>query len=294
MKEKIGFVGVGLMGQGMASNILAKGWPLTVMAHRHRGPVDDLVGRGANEAASPRELALASDIVFLCVTGTPQVREVIYGTNGLRAAAKPLLVVDCSTSDPAATVEMASDLAAAGITLIDAPLSRTPADAAAGTLDVMVGGDEAALARALPVIEAFAGRIVPTGPTGTGHTMKLLNNFLAMGYAAIYAEALALGGKAGVSAATFDRVIRDGRMDCAFYQTFFRYVLDGDENAHRFAIRNGYKDMTYLANLANAAGMTNPVGAAVRNTFGLAVGLGHGERYVPMLADIVAEATEGT
>lgn len=288
-REKVGFIGLGLMGHGIASNILAKGWPLVVMAHRNRVPVDDLVVRGAAEAETPRAIAEASDIVVLCVTGTPQVRDVIYGPFGLRSAAKPLVIVDCSTSDPAATIEMAAELAGVDITLVDAPLGRTPADAAAGTLDVMLAGDDQIAARVQPLVETFAGRIVRTGSIGTGHTVKLLNNFLAMGYGALYAEALALGAKSGVSAQTFDQIIRGGRMDCGFYQTFFRYVLERDENAHRFAIRNAFKDMTYLASLANAKGVVNPMGSAVRNSYGLAVGTGQGDRYVPMMSDIIAD-----
>ncbi|MCB5176163.1 NAD(P)-dependent oxidoreductase [Microvirga lenta] len=289
VKERIGFIGVGLMGHGMAANIVGKGWPLTVMGHRNREPVEDLKARGASEAATPRELAEQSDIVILCVTGSPEVQGILQGPDGLAAAGKPLLVVDCSTSDPSVTMRLAAELAPAGITLIDAPLSRTPADAQAGTLDVMVGGDPDAVARARPVIDAFAGRVMHTGPTGTGHTMKLLNNFLSLGYAAIYAEALALGAKAGLTPQVFDSVIRGGRMDCGFYQTFFKWVLDRDPNAHKFAIRNGLKDMTYLASLANSVGSSNPVGAAVRNSFALAVGTGHGDDYVPMLTDAVAE-----
>jgi len=289
VKERIGFIGVGLMGHGMAGNIVDKGWPLTVMAHRNREPVEDLKARGAAEAATPREVAMATDIVILCVTGSPEVQAVVQGPEGLAAAGKPLLIVDCSTSDPSVTIRLASELAAGGITLIDAPLSRTPADARAGTLDVMVGGDPEVVARVRPVLDAFAARVVHTGPTGTGHTMKLLNNFLSMGYAALYSEALALGAKAGLTPQVFDSVIRGGRMDCSFYQTFFKWVLDRDPNAHKFAIRNGLKDMTYLASLANSVGLANPVGSAVRNSFALAVGAGHGDDYVPKLSDIVAE-----
>jgi 3-hydroxyisobutyrate dehydrogenase-like beta-hydroxyacid dehydrogenase len=153
----------------------------------------------------------------------------------------------------------------------------------------MVGGDPEVVSRVRPVLDAFAARVVHTGPTGTGHTMKLLNNFLSMGYAALYSEALALGSKAGLTPQVFDSVIRGGRMDCGFYQTFFKWVLERDRNAHKFAIRNGLKDMTYLASFANAAGLANPLGAAVRNSFALAVGTGHGEDYVPMLSDVIAE-----
>jgi 3-hydroxyisobutyrate dehydrogenase-like beta-hydroxyacid dehydrogenase len=289
MKERIGFVGVGLMGHGMAKNIVEKGWPLTVLGHRRREAVEDLKSRGAAEASSPRALALASDVVVICVTGSPQVEALVEGEDGLAAAGKPLLIIDCSTSAPAVTTRLAAWLAPRNVTLVDAPLSRTPKDAWEGTLDVMVGGDPAAVERARPILAAFAGRIVPTGPVGTGHTMKLLNNFLSMGYAALYAEALMIGAKAGLSAKVFDSVIRGGRMDCPFYQTFFKYVLERDRNAHRFTIANAHKDVTYLAGFAEALGVANPVGAAVRNSFALALGAGHGEAYVPMLSDFVAQ-----
>ncbi|MCT7378170.1 NAD(P)-dependent oxidoreductase [Chelativorans salis] len=288
-KERIGFVGVGLMGHGMAKNIVEKGWPLTVLGHRNRKPVEDLKSRGAAEAENARALAEASDIIIICVTGSPQVEEIAKGSQGLASAGKPLLICDCSTSDPSSTVKLAAELAAQDITLIDAPLSRTPKDAEEGTLDVMVGGEAAVVDRVWPVLEAFGQRIVRTGPTGSGHTMKLLNNFLSMGYAALYSEALALGAKAGLTPTVFDSVIRGGRMDCAFYQTFFKWVLERDREAHKFALKNGLKDMSYLAAFANAAEVSNPLGAAVRNSFALAVGTGRGEDYVPMLSDIVAE-----
>ena len=153
----------------------------------------------------------------------------------------------------------------------------------------MVGGEHEVVERARPILEAFAGRIIPTGPVGTGHTMKLLNNFLSMGYAALYSEALMIGAKAGLSAKVFDSVIRGGRMDCSFYQTFFKYVLERDREAHRFTIANAHKDVTYLAGFAQALGVANPIGAAVRNSFALAVGGGHGAAYVPMLSDFVAQ-----
>lgn len=287
-KEKIGFVGVGLMGHGMASNIVGKGWPLTVLGHRNRAPVEDLVKRGASEARTARQLAQACDIVFLCVTGSPEVEAIVNGPDGLAAAGKPLLIVDCSTSDPSSTMRLARELAPGGITLIDAPLSRTPKDAAEGTLDVMVGGEDQVVARARPVIDCFAGRVVHTGPTGSGHAMKLLNNFVAMGYAAIYSEALALAGKAGLTPKVFDAVIRDGRMDCAFYRTFFKYVLERDRDAHKFALRNALKDMNYLAAFAQASDVANPLQAATRNSFATAVAQGRGDDYVPMLSDIIA------
>jgi 3-hydroxyisobutyrate dehydrogenase-like beta-hydroxyacid dehydrogenase len=289
-KERIGFIGVGLMGHGMAKNIVEKGWPLTVMGHRNREPVEDLKGRGAREARSPREVAEACDVVVLCVTGSPQVEAIVNGADGLASAGKPLVICDTSTSDPSVTIRLAQELAGSGITLIDAPLGRTPKDAAEGTLDVMVGGDKAVVDRVMPVLEAFGKRVIHTGPTGSGHTMKLLNNFLSLGYAALYSEAMTLGNKLGLAPAVFDKIISGGRMDCGFYQTFRQYAIERDPNAHRFTISNAFKDLTYLAAAANAAQIANPVGAAVRNSFALAAGTGHAQDYVPMLADIIAEA----
>ena len=287
-KERIGFIGLGYMGHGIAKNLVEKGWAVAALAHRRREAIDDLVTRGATEAASPRALAEACDAVILCVTGSPQVEAVIQGEAGLAAAGKPLLIIDCSTSEPASTTRLAAALAPKGIAFIDAPLGKTPKDAWEGTLDVMVGGAPDVVARAQPILEAFASRVVPTGPVGTGHAMKLLNNFLSMGYAALYAEALMIGAKAGLTARVFDGVIRDGRMDCAFYRTFFQYVIARDRNAHQFTIANAHKDVTYLAGFAQALGVANPVGAAVRNSFALAVGTGHGADYVPMMSDIIA------
>jgi 3-hydroxyisobutyrate dehydrogenase-like beta-hydroxyacid dehydrogenase len=288
-RERIGFVGIGLMGRGMAKNVLARGYPLTILAHRRREAAEELVTLGAQEAESARDLAEKSDIVILCVTGSPQVEAILTGPDGLASAGKPLLVCDCSTSDPSSTVRLATELATSGIRIVDAPLSRTPKEAEAGTLDVMAGGDAADVERARPVLSTFAQKIVHTGPVGSGHTMKLLNNFVSLGYAAIYSEALALGAKAGLTPQVFDSVIRGGRMDCGFYQTFFKYVLERDRDAHRFALANGLKDLSYLSAFANASQTPNPIGAAVRNSFALAVGTGHGEDYVPMLSDVIAE-----
>ncbi|MER9030397.1 NAD(P)-dependent oxidoreductase [Mesorhizobium sp. M0674] len=288
MKERIGFIGLGSMGAGMADNLLSKGWPLAVYVHRSRTAADRLIAAGATEAASPRALAAACDIVILCVTGTREVEALVKGPDGLAAAATPLLIIDCSTSNPSSTTALATDLAQQGIALIDAPLARTPKEATEGKLDVMVGGPAEVVARARPVLEAFAARVVHTGPTGSGHTMKLLNNFVSMGYSAIYSEALTLGAKGGLTPQVFNSVISGSRMDCGFYQAFFDFVLNRNENAQRFAIANALKDMTYLASFAQAAGVANPIGAAVRNGFATAVATGHGEKFVPALSDIVA------
>ena len=290
MNERIGFIGVGLMGHGMAKNIVEKGYPLTVMGHRNRAPVEDLVGRGASEAKSAKDVAAASTIVFICVTGSPEVEAIVRGPNGLKDGLKPgSIVVDCSTADPNSTLALAAELAAIGATMVDAPLSRTPKEAWEGTLDTMVGATPEIFARLKPVLDTGAGRVIHIGDTADGHRMKLLNNFIAMGYAALYSEALTLAQKVGITPERFDSVIRGGRMDCGFYQTFMRWTLDQDRDAHKFTLRNASKDMRYLESMADAAGLANPMGNAVKNSYALAVAAGGADDYVPMLATAVAK-----
>jgi 3-hydroxyisobutyrate dehydrogenase-like beta-hydroxyacid dehydrogenase len=289
-QETIGFVGLGLMGQGMAANIVGKGYPLTVFAHRNRAPVDDLIQRGAVEATSLADLARNSTIIFLCLTDSVAVAQVIADlTPGLSAGS---VIVDCSTSDPTVTERLARELSGIGVDFADAPLSRTPKEAWAGTLDCMVGATDAVFARIEPVIATWAGKIVHIGGVGDGHRMKLLNNFLSLGYAALYSEALALSRKVGIPVAEFDKVIRGGRMDCGFYQTFMGYALEGNREAHRFTIGNAWKDMRYVESMANAATMTTTMASAVKNSFALAMAQGGSgpQDYVPHLTDFVARA----
>lgn len=283
--ERIGFVGLGLMGHGIAKNIVEKGYPLTFLGRKNRAPAEDMLARGATEAASPKDVAANSTIVFLCVTGSREVEAIVRGPNGLASGlVRGSVVVDCSTSDPTSTVVLAAELADAGVDFVDAPLSRTPKQAWEGTLETMVGANQAVFARVKPVLETWAEKIVHVGGIGDGHRMKLLNNFISLGYAALYSEALALAQKVGISPSRFDAVIRNGRMDCGFYQTFIRWTLEGDRDAHKFTIANALKDLKYLELMADLVGLANPLGNAVKNSFASAFAAGPADQYVPMLA----------
>ena len=150
-KPRVGYIGVGLMGHGAARNILEKGgYPLTILAHRNRAPVEDLVRRGAREAATPAELAEASDVVFLCLPSAVEVEATVYGEGGLLQAMRPgAVLVDSTTSDPAVTRRIGADLAARGVSMLDAALGRTPREAEEGRLSTYVGGEAEVLARRL-------------------------------------------------------------------------------------------------------------------------------------------------
>ena len=207
-KPVIGFIGVGFMGAGMAKNLVSKGYPLIIMGNKNREPLERLKALGATEATSAKELAQQCDMVHLCVTGSPQVESLMNGPQGIFASGKKgLIVIDCSTSNPVSTKQLAVAAQAHGMHFIDAPLGRTPVEAEAGTLDAMVGADDAVFAKVKPVIECWAANIVHLGPVGLGHTMKLVNNFLAMGYAALFSEALSIARKSGLSKEQFHAVI---------------------------------------------------------------------------------------
>ena len=288
-KPSIGIIGVGLMGHGLAKNIVEAGYPLNVTAFRKREAVEDLIKRGATEQNDIKSVANASDIIHICVTGSTEVEAIMRGPDGIIANLKPgAVVVDCSTSDPVSTLALAAEVEAAGGHMADAPLGRTPKEAWEGTVDAMIGSSAEVFAQIRPVVETWAGVIVHLGDVGLGHKMKLINNFIAMGYGALYSEALAIARKSGLSTEQFDSVIRPGRLSNGFYETFMKWSLEGDENAHKFAVSNAHKDMRYLANLSVSVGAVNPMQSVVKNAYAAMDAAGEGDRFVPMLADFIA------
>ena len=289
-KERIGFIGVGLMGHGMAKNILLKGHPLTVMAHRNRAPVQDLVEQGASEAATPADVAAASDIVFLCVSTSPVVESVIAGKDGLIEGLKEGgVVVDCSTADPTSTLRMGELLASKGIAFLDAPLGRTPVQAEEGKLNVMVGGDAAVFARVRPVIDCFGENVFHVGALGAGHTIKLINNFFAMTTASAMSEAAAMAAKAGVDLKMLYDVMAAGPLKSGMMDFIMANALEGDSSKLQFALVNARKDVTYYVNMADGLGMPSFIGPATKHLLSLAVAQGKGEDRVPTLCDFIAE-----
>ena len=285
--ETIGFIGVGLMGHGIAKNLLAAGYPVYVLAHRNRAPVEDLLSKGAKEVNALADMARATTVIHICAPGSPEVETIVAE---LLPDLRPgTVIIDCSTSDPNSTARLAARLAEQGCHMADAPLGGTPVQAESGELSTMIGATEDIYARIKPVVETWARSIVHMGDNGAGHKMKLLNNFLSLGYAAMYSEALALAEKVGITTAQFDSVIRGSRMDCGFYQTFMGYAVEGNREAHKFTLKNALKDTSYLANMADGVNLANPIGGAVKNSFALAFAAGGDgpEDYVPHLVDYV-------
>jgi 3-hydroxyisobutyrate dehydrogenase-like beta-hydroxyacid dehydrogenase len=275
------------MGHGIAKNLLAAGYPVYALAHRNRAPVEDLLSKGAKEVKTLADMARNTTVIHICAPGSPEVEEVVAAL--LPELRPDTVIIDCSTSDPNSTSRLAARLAEHGCHMADAPLGGTPVQAESGQLSTMIGATDAIFARIQPVVATWAKSIVHMGDNGAGHKMKLLNNFLSLGYAAMYSEALALAEKVGITTAQFDSVIRGSRMDCGFYQTFRGYAVEGNREAHKFTLKNALKDTSYLANMADGVNLANPIGGAVKNSFALAFAAGGDgpEDYVPHLVDYV-------
>ncbi|MEP6739330.1 MAG: NAD(P)-dependent oxidoreductase [Caldimonas sp.] len=282
----IGFIGAsGLMGHGMAKNLLAKGHALGITVHRNRERVADLIGAGAVHCATPAELARRSEIVFLCVTGSPQVEASLNGPDGLLAGAKAgLLIVDCSTSEPDSTARLREACTKAGASLVDAPLARTPVEAEAGKLNVMVGADEATFARIEPVLRAFAENVFHVGGPGAGHIIKLLNNFIAQAICTATAEAFAVGQRAGIEPQKLVDIVSVGAVNSGLFQMMAK-TLHGDMSALKFELDNARKDVRYYTHLAEGLAIPTVMGEAVHQSLVLASALGHGKKFVPSLVE---------
>jgi 3-hydroxyisobutyrate dehydrogenase-like beta-hydroxyacid dehydrogenase len=286
-KPRIGFIGIGLMGHGIAKNLVTKGYPLTVRVNRNRAPLADLVAAGAKEVKTNADVARNADIVFLCVTGAPQVEEIINGKGGIAAVAhKGLVVVDTSTSEPATTAKMREALAEKGVRFVDAPLARTPVEAELGKLNIMVGADDATFAELKPVLAAFCENIIHAGPAGHGIILKLINNFIGQAITTATAEALAAAAKSGLSIRKLHEVVSAGAVNSGLFQMMVGKMLDGgDLTGLKFTLVNAMKDLRYYTHFAESLPVSAIVGEAVHQSLVNANLMGFGDKYVPSLIE---------
>jgi len=287
-KRVVGCIGLGLMGHGIAKNIFKGGHELWVRDPFNRASVESLLSMGAEEAASPADMAAKCDIIHLCLANSQQVEDVLRSEDGILSGARSgLIVIDTSTADPSSTKKLARELAAKGAAMVDASLGRTPKEAEAGTLDAMVGCDEAMFETVRPVIECWAANITHIGPVGNGHKMKLLMNFIGLSYGALFSETVVLGAKIGISPQTIRNVIAPSRMGSGFFDTFMRYVVDRDRDAHKFAVRHAAKDFRYISSMADEARVVSIMCSAAKQYYTHMEAIGHADDYVPMLSDHV-------
>jgi len=292
--QKIGLIGVGLMGHGIATNILKHGYPLAVLEHAGNQPLDGLKAAGATTFTRASDLAAAVDVLLLCVTGSPQVEAVLTGAGGalegLRAGS---VVIDCSTAIPASTERMAATVQAAGGRFMDAAMTRTPKEAAEGRLNLLVGAEPALFEQCRPLLACFAENITLCGPVGAGHRMKLLHNYVSLGSIALLAEAAACAERANVAPEVLVEVLAKGGGGGVALERLKPYLLAKDTSGLRFAMVNAVKDIGYYSQMAHDSGAASAIAQGVRQTFDVGAGAGDARTLVPELVSILAAHGDG-
>jgi 3-hydroxyisobutyrate dehydrogenase-like beta-hydroxyacid dehydrogenase len=294
MKQAVGMAGIGLMGQGIAANLVKHGHALTMLEHAGNQPLEALKAAGAAGVHSAAELAARSDVVILVLTGSPQVEAVLAGPGGVLEGLRPgSVVIDCSTSIPASTLRMAQAVHAAGGRFLDAPMTRTPKEAAEGRLNLLVGGEAALLDECRPLLQCFAEHITHAGPVGAGHGMKLLHNYVSLGTVALISEAAACARRNGVAPEVFVDVLARGGGGGTALERLTPWLLSGDPTGLKFSIANAGKDLGYYCTMAGDSGAADGIAAAVRDTLQQALARCKPGTFVAELSSLLERDGDG-
>jgi len=289
-KERIGFIGLGAMGVGMAANVRRAGYPLTIMGHTRREPVERLLAMGATEVQTPQQMREHCDIIILCVTTSDAVEAIVTGDKGLLSAgSNPFLLIDCGTSRPDSTLALGDTLNKAGCSMMDVPLGKSSAAAEDGTLNMMAGGSDEDFNRAKPLLETMSENLFHVGGLSIGHRIKLINNGYSMAVACLAAEAMATARAGGVDLALVRDVMAAGPNRSDFFDWMMESAVNGDETKLSFALKNGCKDMGYFSAMADEVGVNATLPKAAYERLKHVVDTGHGEDYVPALMRLIQQ-----
>jgi len=272
-KRKLGFIGVGVMGGPMASNLFRAGLELTIY-DRARSQCEKLVPLGANLADSSRQVAAASEIVITMVPDTATVEQVLFGENGVAGGLKPgAVVIDMSTISPLATLEFGKRLAAMGCEMLDAPVSGGPKGAIEGTLGIMAGGPREVFDRCLPIFQAMGKTITYTGPLGNGQKTKLVNQLVGATNLLGAVEGLRLARRAGLDVPTTLQAVGSGVANSWMLANLIPLILKKDF-APGFSIRLQHKDLKLLTDWIASLGGDFPAAQMVFSLFSKAMEMG--------------------
>jgi len=272
----IGFIGLGIMGKPMARNLLRAGHPLVVF-NRSRAPVDELVAQGARAAATPREVAAASDIVITMLPDSPDVEVVVLGADGVAAGIRSgALFIDMSTIAPATARAVGAALRERGVAVLDAPVSGGEKGAIDATLSIMIGGTDAAFARAEPILRLLGKNIVHVGPDGAGQVTKACNQIVVGVTIEAVAEALALAAASGVDQVAVRAALLGGFAQSKVLEVHGQRMIDRAFTPG-FKSKLHRKDMNIAVNAGQDAGLQLAAAALVRERFDELLARGEGE-----------------
>lgn len=292
-QPKIGFIGLGLMGRAMVQCLQGAGYEVIVLGNRDRSGVEEALSRGGREAANAREIAQNSDIVMLCMGTSAQVEARMNGKDGVIAGLRSgQVVVDFGTSLPASTKALGARLQELGATYLDAPLGRTPAHAVEGKLNIMCAGDKDAYERVKPVLDVVGENVFHLGALGSGHTVKLINNFFGMTTATAMAEAFAMADAAGVDREMLYGVMSAGPLRSAMMDFVRNYAVEG-KNDLGFSLANANKDVGYYRQMTADLGATSVVSTGTSAALEGAVAADYGDQMVPQIVDYFSKTLKG-
>jgi len=290
--QKIGFIGMGIMGKPMALNLLKAGYHLTVYT-RTKARAQEVIAAGAVWAESSAETASKCDILITCVTDTPDVRDVLLGSNGVIEGAKPgLICVDMSTISPSATKEMGEVLAGKGVALIDAPISGGEIGAIEAKLAIMMGGDKDMVEKVRPVMEAMGKTVTYCGPLGSGQMTKLVNQVMVIHTIMSIAEGLAFAEKAGLDLETTWQVTSAGAAASHSLKVLGRKIVDGDLKP-AFMVDLQQKDLRLVLEYADQLKQPLPGVALAKQLLGVLQAKGRGRDGTQALVDVIRGLSTG-
>ncbi|EIM26933.1 NAD(P)-dependent oxidoreductase [Microvirga lotononidis] len=275
-RPRLGFVGIGLMGEGMTRRLLDRGWTVTVW-NQEPERLDMVIPHGAVAAASPAAVADASDFVLMCVLHTEAVRRCVFAPDGIAAAQnKPRIVIDLSTADPEATREMAMRLRTeTGTSWVDAPISGGPGAARQGTMTIMAGGEPSDIEAIQPIMDDLAANFTPMGPVGAGQTTKIINQaIVGTGYV-LMAEAVVLAEAAGIAAERLPQCLAGGAADSVLLQTIYRQMKARDFAPPKGYARQLLKDLKAVVDFERTAGLSLPIVETACDRYAAYVGKGN-------------------
>ena len=290
MAEKVGFIGLGIMGRPMAENLIGAGHEL-VLYNRTREKAEELAGDNATVAGSPREVAEQSDIIITMLPDSPQVEEVLAGEGGvLEGLREGALIVDMSTISPVVTKELAEEAGERGASMLDAPVSGGDVGAIEGTLSIMVGGEEADFERAKPLFEAMGKTITHVGESGAGQVVKAANQIVVALTIEAVSEALVLGSKAGVSPAKILDVLGGGLAGNKVMEAKREKML-GHSFDPGFRIELHHKDLGIALAAGREYGVALPVTAVVDQMLETLKAKGRGDRDHSALLTLIEDSS---
>ncbi len=266
MSERVGFVGLGIMGRGMAHNLLKAGFDVCVW-NRTASRADALIEAGATKGDSPADVATQSDITIVCVSDTPDVEAVVLGESGIVHGVKAGdLVIDCSTISPQVTQQIAKTLAEQDVHMLDAPISGGSEGAANGTLSIMIGGEAEQVERAMPVFEAMGKTITHVGESGAGQTVKLVNQVLVVGNCLAMCEALLLAQAGGVDLKKAFDAVSKGAAGSWMFTNRAPQIIERDWSPG-FTIDLQQKDVRLVLDAADELGVPVPGTSLIFNLY---------------------------